>query len=291
MNISDCRVALVGCGDIGCRAGRALLEKGAEVHGLRRSPEKLPAGFIGHPVDVCEPQTLAVLRQTAFDYLLITLTPEAFTDEAYLKTYVEGLRHILNAVDRTRLRKVFWVSSTSVYHQADDSRVDELSPTVPERFSGRRQLQAEQVLYEIMGDKACVVRFAGIYREGRHRLLTRLQEGALALPAGQDYYTNRIHVADCAGVLEHLMMLDARGESLYPVYLGVDCRPARFSEVARWLSGQTGLPLAQHPEAGNRRSGSKRCSNRRLLQSGYRFIYPDYRAGLQEGVEALKASL
>ena len=28
-----------------------------------------------------------------------------------------------------------------------------------------------------------------------------------------------------------------------------------------------------------RRGGSKRCSNRRLRASGYRFIYPDYRCG------------
>ena len=27
------------------------------------------------------------------------------------------------------------------------------------------------------------------------------------------------------------------------------------------------------------RGGNKRCSNARLLAAGYRFIYPDYRAG------------
>ncbi|HEY9032535.1 MAG TPA: SDR family oxidoreductase [Pseudomonadales bacterium] len=285
MNMQNVKLALIGCGDIGSRLGQQCLQQGAEVYGFRRRPEQLPAGFVAAGIDVCKPQTLAVLGQTAFDYVVISLTPAAFDDESYRQTYVDGLRHVLAALDCSRLRRLLWVSSSSVYHQDDGSWVDENSATEPQRFAGRRQLQAEQLLQESLGDKAVVVRFAGIYRDGRHRWLEQLQAGTLGLPQ-QDYFTNRIHVADCAGVLAHLLQRDMAGKALEPVYLGVDCRPALCSEVVSWLSAQSGLPLSAQPSASQARTGNKRCSNRRLLDSGYTFVYPDYRSGLQSALAA-----
>lgn len=279
-NFEHLRVALVGCGDIGCRLALKLQEAGAEVHGLRRNIAALPTGVIPHAMDVHDTATLGILRDTAFDYVVITLSPTEMSDAAYQATYVQGLRNILSQLDTSRLRKLLWVSSTSVYGQSDGSTVDENSPTEPSRYAGQRQLEAEQQLAPL-GDKACIVRFSGIYRDGRHRLVEQIRAGKVSRQVENDYITNRIHIADCVGVLYHLLNRDAQGQPLERLYLASDSSPVLYSELVQWLATELGITL---PETGGEqtpRVGSKRCSNARLLASGYRFVYPTYKEGFR----------
>jgi nucleoside-diphosphate-sugar epimerase len=280
-NLHNKTIALVGCGDIGCRLAPQLLAQGAVVHGFRRNIAALPAGVIPHTLDVQQPATLTALHDIAFDYVVVTLSPGEMSDAAYKATYVDGLQNILAALNTTALHKLIWISSTSVYGQSDGSDVDEQSTTEPARYAGQRQLQAEQLL-KALGDKACVVRFSGIYREGRHRMIEQIRAGKISSQIENDYITNRIHIADCVGVLQHLINLDAAGKPLQPVYLASDSSPVHYSELVHWLAGELGITL--QPEGGEQtpRVGSKRCVNTRLLESGYQFQYPTYKAGFRE---------
>ncbi|MEZ4290478.1 MAG: hypothetical protein R3E53_08065 [Myxococcota bacterium] len=81
-----------------------------------------------------------------------------------------------------------------------------------------------------------------------------------------------------------------------PLYLGVDDEPADEATVYGWLAKELGLPeppLANEAvvrDDRRRSAGSKRCSNRRARESGYRFRYPTFREGyaalIQAGDEA-----
>jgi len=92
-------------------------------------------------------------------------------------------------------------------------------------------------------------------------------------------WTNRIHLDDCADVLAHLM------RQRYPerVYLAVDCEPAQQVDVQRWIAGAAGAPdpraATPHDRPPQRTQSNKRCSNARLLATGYRFRHPTYREG------------
>lgn len=281
-NLRNKNIALVGCGDIGCRLATRLLAAGAVVHGLRRNIAALPVGVIPHAININDIATLGVLGDNAFDYVVITLSPGEMSDAAYKATYVDGLHNILTQLNTTKLHKLLWISSSSVYGQSDGSDVDENSATEPTRYAGQRQLEAEQQL-SVLGDKACVVRFSGIYREGRHRLIEQIRAGKLSSVVENDYITNRIHIQDCVGILEHLITLDANDLTVLPLYLGSDSTPVHYSELIHWLAHamQMELPLTGGEQTP--RVGSKRCVNTRLIESGYHFIYPSY----QEGFRAL----
>jgi nucleoside-diphosphate-sugar epimerase len=125
---------------------------------------------------------------------------------------------------------------------------------------------------------ATVLRLGGIYGPGRTRLIDRVRRGLAVCTDGPPLYTNRIHRDDCAGALRHLMTL-AEPASLY---LGVDHEPAEQCEVLRWLARQLGVsPPRLEPPLGStpRRQSNKRCSNARLVASGYAFRYPGFRDG------------
>jgi nucleoside-diphosphate-sugar epimerase len=217
--------------------------------------------------------------------VVVTLSPGEMSDAAYKATYVDGLHNILATLNTSALRKLFWVSSTSVYGQSDGSDVDETSATEPARYAGQRQLQAEQLL-KALGDKACVVRFSGIYREGRHRMIEQIRAGKISSQVENDYITNRIHIADCVGVLQHLINLDAAGKTLQPVYLASDSSPVHYSELVFWLAKEMGVTLPNEGGEQTPRVGSKRCVNARLLESGYQFVYLTFRDGFAKLLEA-----
>ena len=174
-----------------------------------------------------------------------------------------------------------------MYAQSNGQWVDEDSKTEPETFSGRRLLEGERAVLDGLFP-ATVLRLAGIYGPGRTRSIERVLKIPVddGPPDSRPIYTNRIHRDDCAGALAHLMLLPEPDE----LYLGVDHEPADRRTVAAWMSGRfgetrtSGSASDEKPPGTNRRRTderrtNKRCSNTRLLDSGYRFCYPTYREG------------
>lgn len=273
-------VLVAGCGDVGTGVALALREAGCAVWGLRRRAELLPAQIEPLAADITRPDELAAVRQREFALVVVATAAGRFDAATYREVYVEGLRNLLAALRGEP--RVLLVSSTGVYHQHRGEWVDEDSPTEPSGFSGRLLLEAERVLAATTGERGCVVRFGGIYGPGRERLLREVLAG-VGCPSDPVRYTNRIHRDDCVGMLCFLADRLLRGTDISALYLGVDCEPAPMWEVRHWLAARLGVTLDDGASAGvtMRGVGSKRCSNRRILQAGYRFRYPDYRAGYE----------
>jgi hypothetical protein len=79
-------------------------------------------------------------------------------------------------------------------------------------------------------------------------------------------------------VLQHLIERSQSGNELADCYLAVDNEPAPIAEVHQWLAAQLGVPYRCDPDY-RHMAGSKRGDNRRLRDSGFDFLYPDYRSG------------
>ena len=285
MNGAD--ILIAGCGDVGGALAERLRDAGHRVAGLRRRAGLLPAGIEPLAADLGEPATLALLGERRFDIVVVSSAAGRFDEDHYRRVYVEGLANLLDVLRGTP--HVLLASSTAVYHQCDGEWVDEDSPTEPHGFSGRILLQAEALLRERAAHRATVLRFGGIYGPGRERLLREVAAG-IGCAREPVRYTNRIHREDCAGILQFLVGRLLRGETLAPLYLGVDSEPAPMWEVRHWIAAELGVALddAAGGAQGGRAPGSKRCSNRRLLEAGYALRYPDFRAGYAPLIEPLR---
>lgn len=268
------RVLIAGCGYVGSALGELLSSEGHTVFGLRRDPASLPDTITPVVADLFHPIPSKTLPET-LDYVFYTASAGGSDDVAYRSAYVDGPQNLLEALapQLANVRRLFFTSSTGVYAQTNGEWVEETSPTEPESHTGRRLLEGERVVSE--GPiPSSVVRLSGIYGPGRTRSIQR----ALETPAddGPPVYTNRIHRDDCAGVLRHLMLLPEPA----PLYLATDHEPTDRRTVARWLSDRLGRPLPEADSSGaQRRRTNKRCSNYRLLASGYEFRYPTFRKG------------
>jgi nucleoside-diphosphate-sugar epimerase len=249
------------------------------VWGLKRHPVTLPATIVPIAADLRERASLAALPP-ALDYIFYTAAADGFNEASYRAAYVEGVNNLLSALQTAgqKPQRIVFTSSTAVYGQREGEWVDEASPAEAMSFSGRCLREGEALLRH-SPYAVTIVRFGGIYGPGRTRLIDSLREGTATCVERPPLYTNRIHRDDCAAILQHLMNLLNPAE----LYLGVDDNPAPQCEVLRWLAQRLGVPgpqgvtVATPTEASLR--GNKRCSNKRLRESGYRFLYPSYKEG------------
>ncbi len=273
------KLLIIGCGDIGQRLAQQLDPRHYQVTGLRRNPPADQPYLHYHRADVTQTGQLDTLfAQQSFDVIVISMTPAERSDAGYERAYVQTCHYLVAALQQHQRqpRLLLFVSSTAVYAQNDGSWVDELSPTAPDSFSGKRLFEAEQIIQN-SGFSASIVRFSGIYGPGRNRLIEQVKQGrASASP----HYTNRIHADDCAGVLAHLIELHHR-QPLADVYIATDSSPTPMIEVVSWIAGQLGIENYLSDDAINER-GNKRISNQRLLASGYSLRHADFRSGYAE---------
>ena len=281
------RVVIAGCGYVGVSLGEMLASDGHEVWGIRRDPSGLPPAIQPIVGDFCRPDTLADIPERV-DYAVYAAAPEvasqADAQGAYRAIFMDGLGNFMRALreQAESPRRIFFTSSTSVYHQHRGEWVDEDSPIHPPGFAGEILVLAERLLWA-SGFPATVVRFGGIYGPDRTRLIDHVRSGEALLPIGDPHYTNRVHRDDAAGILRHLINLEAERGVLDRLYLGVDCEPALEADVLLWLGEQLGVgpprPAAPSSPPPRRRTGSKRARNTRLLETGYTFRYPTFREG------------
>ncbi|HTH68630.1 MAG TPA: SDR family oxidoreductase [Rhodanobacter sp.] len=267
------RILLAGCGDLGERVAQRLRAHGDEVWALRRQP---PArgmhGIHWLRGDLTDPASLRELP-AGITRLVYLPAPATRDKAAYRAIFVDGLRHLLDALDRRRLARVLFVSSSAVYGEHDGDWVDEATPTDPPGFNGAVLLEAEQWLAE-QSLPSTVLRLAGLYGPGRLQLIERLRAGQLRVPRETPHWANRIHVDDAAAAIAHLLQL----KSPQPLYLGVDDTPMPLDELYDFLAALIDAPLPAEGAA-PAGVGSKRLRNARLRASGWTPQWPDAREG------------
>jgi len=290
------RVAILGCGYVGLELGRQLAARDHEPIGVRRSDEGVAriedAGFDAVQADVTDRESLAAVPD--IDAIVFAASSGGRGADAAREVYVEGLRTAIEAFgEREQVPdRLVYTSSTGVHGDHDGDWVDETTPLEPATDKTEVLAEAERLALELpteYGFEGTVARFAGLYGPGRYRL-ERYLEGPVT--AG---YLNMVHRDDAAGAVRYLLCEDhARGE----VVQVVDDEPAEKWAFADWLADECGVAqpskrtkaerLADDDlsEAGRRRIlTSKRCSNGKLRELGYEFIYPTFREGYRDAIE------
>jgi nucleoside-diphosphate-sugar epimerase len=267
------RILLAGCGDLGERVAQRLRAHGDEVWALRRQPPA-PGGHGIHWLrgDLTDPASQRELP-AGITRLVYLPAPATRDQAAYRAIFVDGLRYLLDALDRRKLARVLFVSSSAVYGEHDGDWVDEATPTDPPGFNGAVLLEAEQWLAE-QSLPSTVLRLAGLYGPGRLQLIERLRAGQLRVPRETPHWANRIHVDDAAAAVAHLLQL----KSPQPLYLGVDDTPMPLDELYDFLAALIDAPLPAEGAAPTG-VGSKRLRNARLRASGWAPQWPDAREG------------
>ncbi len=275
---------IVGCGYLGGRVARRWLAAREPVAAVTRSAERAgeleQQGIRPIVADVARPNTLKDLPPA--DAVLYSVGYDRRGQASRQEVYVDGLRAVLDALAPETARVIF-ISSTGVYGHSDGRWIDEESACRPIGEGGRAKLAAEEALAaHRLGDRAIVLRLAGVYGPGRIPRLAELLAGKpVAVP--QRGHLNLIHVEDAAAVVVAAASR-AQPPRTYVVSDGCPTRRRTFYEhLADLLEAPRPQFVEPPPDAANalRAASDKRASNARMLaELGVVLAYPSYREGL-----------
>jgi nucleoside-diphosphate-sugar epimerase len=277
------KILIAGCGDLGSRLGKSLAKKDHKVYGIRRNIHKIPNEIIPISCDIClQPPKVP----NNIDYIYYILSAKSFNDNAYYKAYVLGVKNLLKAVKGQNIKRIFFISSTSVFGQSNGKWVDENSEVDDSSFSSKRLIEGENLIGQ-SEHPSTVIRFGGIYGKGRTHLIDLILDGKGHCL--EDIFSNRINTDDCIGVLKHLLTIN-RSKKLADLYIGVDNKPTLSCEVYEWLAEQLSASDIEHiepTENSRTKRSNKRLSNKKLTATGYKFKYPNFKKGYSALLEEL----
>lgn len=266
---------LIGCGDLPSRLIKKLDLSQWHISGLRRSEIALSDVRMTYG-DATDPQIIESLISKQPNQIIICLTPDSRDVEAYINTYLRTAELVSRSAQKLAPQcHLIFISSTSVYGQNSGQEVNESSPTQPNRESAQILLQAEKEIIA-SNNPYSIIRFSGIYGPGRERLIHKVRSGKFA-NSNEASWTNRIHSEDCTLVMAHLLNQFSESKSGSGILIGSDMQPVLNTEVESWLARE--LNVSAPISAPSLSPSGKRCSNTKLLNSGYLFTYPNYQSG------------
>jgi len=201
-------VAIVGCGDIGCRVAKRLLTNGmpaVNIVGLARTPSSLSAisqlGIGAFSLDLDSITNTIHSVTTTINYanhLVFYFAPPPNTGEQDTR-----MRHWLSTLELNNLpTRIVYISTTGVYGDQQGQSVTEQTATLPQASRAKRRLDAETALQQFAQSNSVetvILRVASIY--GLQRLpKARLENSLPVLEHALAPYTNHIHQDDLAQI-------------------------------------------------------------------------------------------
>ncbi|QOG03250.1 SDR family oxidoreductase [Flavobacterium sp. MDT1-60] len=213
------QISILGCGWLGLPLAKKLIEKGNSVNGSTTSENKLSilkdAGINPFLVILSDPEASGEetlesdnVSETINDFLaeseilIIDIPPKlrANTDSSR-KIFVEKIETLIPFIEKSTIKKVLFVSSTSVYGDQNDLITEETHLN-PETESGKQLVLAEAILQKNQNFETTILRFGGLIGEDRHPVKFLAGKENLENP---DAPVNLIHQNDCIQIIEKII--------------------------------------------------------------------------------------
>ena len=261
-------VAIIGLGWLGEPLALHLLEGGFQVKGSTTTPEKVPGlqskgietallKFFPHP----EGTGFGKLFDT--DVLFINIPPRSRTvPEGF---YEEQIKFVKELAIQSKVEKIIFISSTSVYPDWNQ-KVDETFPLTVANTGSLGIFRAEQILQSEKNYDLTIIRFGGLL--GVDRIPGRYFSGKSNVTG--DSPVNYIHQEDAVRLSAWIIENDLWNETFNGV---APLHPLR-ENVYEKNSLELGFPppASYAPEG---ESKWKEISSDKILSTGFRFKIPD----------------
>ncbi len=277
-------VMIFGAGFSGLAIARELEPEADRVSGTTRSLEKFPilaaSGaepllYAGGPFSVEIRERLQTVT-----HIVASISPDNGGDPL-LEALAEGLPALVPSI-----QWVGYLSTVGVYGDHQGEWVNENTPCRPVSRRSIARVAAEEAwatLGERDGVPVARLRLSGIYGPGRNTFVS-LANGTARRLVKPDQVFNRIHVEDIAGATAFLARRLLGG-----IVNVTDDLPAPPQDVVSHAAGLMGIEPPPEsdfesadlsPMARSFYGENKRVSNDKIKTLGYRFQFPDYKAGL-----------
>lgn len=211
------QISILGCGWLGLPLAKAMLENGFSVHGSTTSREKLSvlqnSGI--QPFLIALSENKIDGNSTDFlensSILILDVPPKLRGSEK--ENFVSKIKNLIPYIEKSSVKKVLFISSTSVYGENNSMVTEETTPQ-PKTESGIQLLQTEQLLQSNSNFKTTILRFGGLIGDDRHPVRFLVGRTNLDNPNAP---INLIHQKDCIGIIKTIIEQNCWDETLNAV--------------------------------------------------------------------------
>ncbi len=256
------QISILGCGWLGLPLAKTLIGNGYKVKGSTTSETKIPAleNFGINPFLVTLSAVESLTDENEIDsflenskILIIDIPPKLRSVSN--ETFVGKIQNFIPFIEKSTVKKVLFISSTSVYADSTSSlNITEETILNPITESGKQLLEAEELLLNNINFHTTILRFGGLIGEGRHPIHFLAGRKDIENPEAP---INLIHQADCIGIIEAIIKRDFFGETFNAVAPFHPSRKEYYSQKAIEFH----LPLPEFdetkPSVGKLISGEK----------------------------------
>ncbi|HYG39160.1 MAG TPA: NAD(P)-binding domain-containing protein [Cytophagales bacterium] len=261
------KISILGCGWLGKPLGQELVKRGHSVSGSTTTESKLTelqsAGIKPYLISF-DPSLKTSGNDSFFDseVLIISIPPKRKAGETGL--YYSQMKEVVKEAIKGKIKKVLFISSTSVYPDLNKEMTEE-DPTFDEEKN--ILVKAEKLFLSQKEFVTTVIRFGGLIGGSRHP--GRFFAGKVDVLDG-NCPVNLIHLQDCIAILSKIIETDTFGEIFNA------CSDLHPLKKDFYTSASATLSLIP-PVFLNEEEGSfKSISSEKLKQKlNYRFIYSD----------------
>ncbi|MBT8314043.1 MAG: SDR family oxidoreductase [Maribacter sp.] len=211
-------IGIMGCGWLGLPLAKTLIKDGYQVHGTTTSKNKLQelhnAGIAPYLISISENSIDGTFEELLrrVDLLIINIPPKLRGSSQ--ESYIRKMQLVLGALAHSKVRKLLFVSSTSVYGDIKGIVTEETVPH-PNTLSGTQLLASEKLFSDLSFIETTIIRFGGLIGKDRHPI-THLS-GKKGLKNG-NHPINLIHLKDCVSIIREVINNNWWGELFNAVY-------------------------------------------------------------------------
>jgi nucleoside-diphosphate-sugar epimerase len=194
-------ISILGCGWLGLPLATALISTNFSVKGSTTSQNKLSLLEDNkiQPFLLSLNENEIIGKVDAFlenaEVLIIDIPPKLRGNAT--ENFVAKIKILIPFIEKSSIKKVLFVSSTSVYAE-DNSIVTEETTPKPETEGGKQLLDVEKLLQNNKNFKSTILRFGGLIGEDRHPIKMLSGRENIENPEAA---INLIHQKDCIGII------------------------------------------------------------------------------------------
>ena len=198
-------IGIIGCGWLGFPLAKSLIQAGYNVHGSTTNKDKLDAlekeGIKPFIVILGEESVSGSLAEflVQVDILIINIPPRLRGN--YKENYVLKMNLLHNEMGKSNVKKILFVSSTSVYGAFEGEVTEDTFP-MPVTESGRQLVEAEKIFQNDKSIQTTILRFGGLIGPNRHPIT--MLSGKKGLSDG-NVPVNLIHLDDCIHLIKTVL--------------------------------------------------------------------------------------
>ena len=233
------QISILGCGWLGMPLAKSLLENCFLVKGSTTSLEKISAiqsnGIQPFQIELSETEIKGEIDSFLknSEILIIDIPPKLRSISS--ENFVKKIQNLIPFIEKSKIEKVIFISSTSVYSDASSPevsgalRLTESTKPNPETESGKQLLATEILLQSNPNFKTTAVRFGGLIGEDRHPIHFLAGRKNIENPEAP---INLIHQEDCIGIIEAIVKQECWNETFNAVAPFHPSRTAYYTQKA-----------------------------------------------------------